>query len=130
MERPTEKTVDGLSWSEWEISWVVVRLGSSLAEQVALKIQQQLQEAGTGSSTERQLFEYLEGCLRHKSEIVMFEAARAHAASDGRLVVDPADIQAIALLALRQRQSPQLAAFFDSQEKEDGQLLKIIDGDK
>ena len=50
MERPTEKTVDGLSWSEWEISWVVVRLGSSLAEQFVLKIQQQLQEAGTGSS--------------------------------------------------------------------------------
>ena len=65
-----------------------------------------------------------------RAEITMFEAARAHAASDGRIVVEPADIQAIALLALRQRQSPQLAAFFDAQEKEDGKLLEIIDGKK
>eukprot|EP00163_Fabomonas_tropica_P029787 TRINITY_DN6527_c0_g1_i1.p1 TRINITY_DN6527_c0_g1~~TRINITY_DN6527_c0_g1_i1.p1 ORF type:complete len:889 (-),score=290.72 TRINITY_DN6527_c0_g1_i1:395-3061(-) len=35
------------------------------------------EEAGSGSATERQLLEYMEGCLRHKSEIVIFEAARA-----------------------------------------------------
>ncbi|MFK7802232.1 MAG: ATP-binding protein [Anaerolineae bacterium] len=62
-----------------------------------------------------------------RAEISMFEAARAHAASDGRLIVEPADIQAVALLALRQRQSPKLAAFFASQEQEDQNLQGLID---
>ena len=62
-----------------------------------------------------------------RAEISMFEAARAHAASDGRLIVEPADIQAVALLALRQRQSPKLAAFFASQEQEDQDLQGLID---
>lgn len=62
-----------------------------------------------------------------RAEISMFEAARAHAASDGRISVEPADVQAIALLALRQRQSPKLTAFFASQEQEDKNLLGLID---
>lgn len=65
-----------------------------------------------------------------RAEIALFEAARAHAASDSRTIVEPTDIQAVALLALRQRQSPKLDAFFDSQEREDAKLLGLIDGEK
>lgn len=63
-----------------------------------------------------------------RAEIAMFEAARAHAAADGRAIVEAADVQTVALFALRQRQSPKLAAFFASQDEEDANLRGLIDG--
>ena len=62
-----------------------------------------------------------------RAEIALFEAARAHAASDGRTEVGPDDIQAVALLALRQRQSVELAEFFKTQATEDDRLQNLID---
>lgn len=62
-----------------------------------------------------------------RAEIAMFEAGRAHAASDGRTSVTPSDIQAVALLALRQRQSAKLAEFFAMQDAEDSKLKKLIE---
>lgn len=62
-----------------------------------------------------------------RAEIAMFEAGRAHAAADGRTSVTPSDIQAVALLALRQRQSAKLAEFFAMQDAEDSKLRKLID---
>ncbi|MFT7585422.1 MAG: magnesium chelatase subunit I [Cellvibrionaceae bacterium] len=64
-----------------------------------------------------------------RAEIAMFEAARAYAASDGRTLVEPPDVQAVALFALRQRQSPKLATFFASQEEEDGKLNGLINSE-
>jgi magnesium chelatase subunit I len=63
----------------------------------------------------------------NRAEITLFEAARAHAAADERQEVTPADIQAVALLALRQRQSPGLARFFEEQAEEDGRLQAIFE---
>ncbi len=57
-----------------------------------------------------------------RAEITLFEAARAHAAADARTTVEPGDIKAVAMLALRQRQSPSLKQFFAEQATEDGQL--------
>lgn len=61
----------------------------------------------------------------NRAEITLFEAARAHAAADERLLVEPDDVRAVALLALRQRQSPALQQFFDQQAQEDEALLSI-----
>jgi magnesium chelatase subunit I len=62
----------------------------------------------------------------NRAEITLFEAARAHAAADERSEVLPEDVQAVALLALRQRQSPQLAKFFADQEEEDKVLTAVF----
>lgn len=62
-----------------------------------------------------------------RAEIALFEAARAHAASDGRTEAEPDDISAVALLALRQRQSVELSEFFKTQATEDDRLQNLID---
>ncbi len=63
----------------------------------------------------------------NRAEITLFEAARAHAASDERDVVTAVDIQAVAMLALRQRRSEGLTAFFAAQTEEDGRLRSIFE---
>lgn len=62
----------------------------------------------------------------NRAEITLFEAARAHAAADERLAVEPADIEAVTLLALRQRQSSGLISFFESQKAEDDEMLSLL----
>ena len=62
----------------------------------------------------------------NRAEITLFEAARAHAAADERSETLPEDVQAVALLALRQRQSPQLAKFFADQAEEDKVLTAVF----
>lgn len=57
-----------------------------------------------------------------RAEITLFEAARAHAAADARTLVEPSDIETVAMMALRQRQSPSLKQFFDEQATEDEQM--------
>ena len=63
-----------------------------------------------------------------RAEITLFEAARANAAADERTEVSVADVQAVALLALRQRQSPKLEKFFVEQDVEDTRLQAFIGG--
>ncbi len=64
------------------------------------------------------------GSLR--AEIALFEAARAHAAADGRLVAEPADVRAVAPLALRMRGSAALETFLADQAAEDERLKARI----
>lgn len=63
----------------------------------------------------------------NRAEITLFEAARAHAAADERLETTSEDIEAVALMALRQRQSPALDQFFQEQQREDEKLRKLVD---
>jgi magnesium chelatase subunit I len=62
-----------------------------------------------------------------RAEIALFEAARAYAAADERDLASADDVRAVALLALRQRQSPELVAYFQTQSAEDDRLLAILD---
>ncbi|MCA9959862.1 MAG: AAA family ATPase [Anaerolineales bacterium] len=55
----------------------------------------------------------------NRAEMTLFEAARAHAAADSRDVAEVADVQAVSLLALRQRRSEYLLQFFAEQARED-----------
>ncbi len=69
----------------------------------------------------------------HRAEYTMFEAARAHAAADGRVVATIADISAVAPLALRQRRSQFMIDFFNQQAAEDDAIegyLKTIVGER
>lgn len=62
-----------------------------------------------------------------RAEFTMFEAARAHAAADGRDVADVRDLRFVAPLALRQRRSVYMNEFFDHQLQEDGQINTTFD---
>jgi len=64
----------------------------------------------------------------HRTEIVLFEAARAHAAADSRLKVTTRDLKAVAPLALRQRRSPFMAEYFARQTAEDRQIQQLVNG--
>ncbi len=63
----------------------------------------------------------------HRAEFTMFEAARAYAASDGRDVATVNDVRAVAPMALRQRRSPFMVNFFESQHEEDDLIRAEID---
>lgn len=63
----------------------------------------------------------------HRAEYTMFEAARAHAAADGRDRANIQDIRAVAPMALRQRRSQFMVSFFNSQREEDDQIRTFVD---
>ena len=61
-----------------------------------------------------------------RAEITLFESARAHAIADGRLEVNPDDLQTVAPLALRLRRSAFIREYFEQQEPEEQELAGII----
>jgi len=63
----------------------------------------------------------------HRAEYTMFEAARAHAAADGRDLASVQDIRAVAPMALRQRRSQFMVSFFTNQREEDEQIRAHVD---
>ena len=65
----------------------------------------------------------------NRAEVTLFEAARAYAAADGRARVVADDVRAVALPALRLRQSAGISAFFELQEREDSALRTLLSGD-
>ncbi len=62
----------------------------------------------------------------NRAEMTLFEAARAHAAADGRVEAVPADVEAVARLALRQRRSDYLRQFFETQQAEDAEMHQFL----
>lgn len=62
-----------------------------------------------------------------RAEITLFEAARAHAVADGRTETEPADIRAVASMALRMRRSDFIDKFLDAQRREEDQLTGLLD---
>jgi magnesium chelatase subunit I len=67
------------------------------------------------------------GIDSHRAEYAMFEAARAHAAADGRDTADIGDIRAVAPMALRQRRSQFMVDFFNRQSDEDLAIRTGVD---
>ncbi|MBZ0276259.1 MAG: ATP-binding protein, partial [Anaerolineae bacterium] len=63
----------------------------------------------------------------HRADYTMFEAARAHAAADGRDVATVNDMRAVAPMALRQRRSEFMVNFFEAQHEEDEHIRTRID---
>ena len=62
----------------------------------------------------------------HRADYVMFEAARAYAAADGRIVATISDLAAVAPLALRQRRSPYMQQYFTEQAQEDELIQEAL----
>ncbi len=63
----------------------------------------------------------------HRAEYAMFEAARAHAAADGRDVADVRDVRTVAPMALRQRRSTFMTDFFHKVQAEDQEITASLD---
>jgi magnesium chelatase subunit I len=62
-----------------------------------------------------------------RAEIVMLQAARARAAADERIQATPADVGAVAPMALRLRYSPFIVEYVAAQEKEERAIRQAID---
>jgi magnesium chelatase subunit I len=61
-----------------------------------------------------------------RAEITLFEAAKAYAASDGRLEVDTNDLRIVAPMALRLRRSTFMTKYFEERQAEDQELMKVL----
>jgi len=61
------------------------------------------------------------------AEYTLFEAARAHAAADGRTLATVDDIRIVAPLALRQRRSEFMSKYFETQRQEDDEIHRTFD---
>lgn len=61
-----------------------------------------------------------------RAEIAWFEAARAYTAADGRLEVTAADLQAVAPMALRLRQSSFMNDYLSQQREEETRLTDLL----
>jgi magnesium chelatase subunit I len=66
------------------------------------------------------------GVTSLRGTTVLFEAARAYAAADGRERTDPADLHAIAVLALRMRRSDFMDRYASDIKREDGAIVKAL----
>jgi magnesium chelatase subunit I len=62
----------------------------------------------------------------HRAEYAMFEAARAHAAADGRTDATVNDVKAVAAMALRQRRSQFMVDYIGQQATEDEQINEVM----
>lgn len=63
-----------------------------------------------------------------RAEITWFEASRAFAAADGRQTVTPADLRAVAPMALRLRRSQFMSEYFKGQEGEEEEMGRLLEG--
>jgi magnesium chelatase subunit I len=70
------------------------------------------------------------GIDSNRAEITLFEAARAYAAADERDAVLPEDVEAVAHMSLRLRNSADLGEFFGAQEAEDERVRELINESK
>jgi magnesium chelatase subunit I len=61
-----------------------------------------------------------------RAEITWFEAARAHAAADGRAEVSAEDLKAVAPMALRLRRSEFMQSYFANQQNEEEELRGLL----
>jgi magnesium chelatase subunit I len=61
-----------------------------------------------------------------RAEIVTLEAARTHAAADGRTEATVQDVSAVAPMALRQRRSQFMVDYFEESEEEEEEIKAIL----
>ena len=65
------------------------------------------------------------GISSHRAEITALEAARAHAAADGRTVATVDDVAAVSTMAFRQRRSEFIQGYFQAAQQEDAEIEAV-----
>ncbi|RMF26602.1 MAG: magnesium chelatase [Chloroflexi bacterium] len=63
----------------------------------------------------------------HRAELVLFEAARAHAAADDREKAGVGDVRAVAPMVLRQRRSQFIADYLAAADREDARIQEAME---
>jgi magnesium chelatase subunit I len=108
--------------SQWNEATAIIREEVGLARELLKEtvVSEEALEAGIHLVQEMKIDS-------NRAEFTLFEAARAHAAADGRDVAEARDIRYVAPLALRQRTSEFMIQFFDHQSEEDNRILNIFD---
>lgn len=107
---------------EWEELTIQAREEVILARDVLKQTELSEQAVEVGLTLVNNL-----GIDSHRAEYAMFEAARAHAAADGRDIADVGDIRMVAPMALRQRRSQFMVDYFNRQQDEDTAIRTQID---
>ena len=81
-----------------------------------------------GKDVQAQALQWIEALNidSHRAEMTLFEAGRAFTAADSRLEVTLEDLQAVAPLALRQRQTDFDMEYFTVQQEENAKIEQII----
>lgn len=106
--------------------WLLAALAEDTArfgEEIA-RAREMLPQVELGAEAEQlalRLVEELE-ISSQRAEIVALEAARAHAAADGRLEATAEDVAAVAPMALRQRRSEFMRQYLQSVRMEDDEI--------
>lgn len=62
-----------------------------------------------------------------RAEITLFEAARAHAAADGRTEATVSDVRVVAPLTVRLRRSQFMVDYFSQQQVEESEIERVLD---
>jgi magnesium chelatase subunit I len=63
----------------------------------------------------------------NRAEIFTMEAARAHAAADGRTAATEEDVRVVARMTLRQRRSEFMIHYFEESKRQDGIIQETLD---
>lgn len=108
--------------NEWAPLMAAAREEIALARELLKETELSEEAVGVGLSLVQHL-----GIDSHRAEYAMFEAARAHAAADGRDVAGVEDIRRTAPMALRQRRSQFMTDYFARQSDEDGLIQQQIE---
>ena len=66
----------------------------------------------------------------NRAEYVTLEAARAHAAADGRTKAGVASVRAVAPMALRQRRSEFMVHYFEQDREEEERIRAVLESSK
>lgn len=94
-----------------------------------IEARERLKETTLSASVMRAGFELINRLEidSHRADYTMFEAARAHAATDGRTETTLDDLRLVAPLALRLRRSEFMLTYAEEQQNEDEHIRKTID---
>jgi magnesium chelatase subunit I len=104
---------------------------TELAKLEVMEARKRLPKVTMGKEVERVGLRWIQELKidSHRAEMTLFEAGRALAAADSRLEVTLADLQVVAPMALRQRQTDTASDYFKVQEKEEQGIKTVISGD-
>jgi magnesium chelatase subunit I len=83
-----------------------------------------LAKVGIAPDAERLVLDMVEelGISSHRAEITTLEAARAHAAADGREQATVSDVRRVAAMALRQRRSEFIRGYLRAAQEEEAEI--------
>ena len=125
------ETVDMLLQVHKDAMWILENLGMGCRQPEMQRTFQQFEKEGLAIVYDDRIFLTAELIEKFRidslrAEITLFEAARAHAAADGRTEVYAEDLRQTGLMALRFRRSNFMNEYINQQQTEDGEIISLL----